>query len=79
MIGYKKLAKYGVFSIDEIIKLTDNKKTAYSLLDRLMKKDLVRKIRKNIYSCINPATGQIVASRYQIACAVTNTAYISQS
>ncbi|MHB1395115.1 MAG: type IV toxin-antitoxin system AbiEi family antitoxin domain-containing protein [Clostridia bacterium] len=74
---YNQLAKYPVFTIDEVEKLTGNSKTAYSQLDRLMKKGLIKKVRKNIYSVINPVTGQIVATRYQIACAVTDTAYIS--
>jgi predicted transcriptional regulator of viral defense system len=43
----------------------------------LIKKDRVRKVRKNIYSVVNPATGQLVATRYQIACAITDTACIS--
>lgn len=71
------MAKYPIFSIDDVKKLTGNEKTAYSQLDRLMKKGLVKKIRKNIYSAVNPATGQVVATRYQIACAITVTAYIS--
>jgi len=74
---YTELAKCPVFAIYDVNKLTNNKKTAYSQMDRLMKKGLVKKIRKNIYSVVNPATGQIVATRYQIACAITNTAYIS--
>ena len=40
---YNELAKFPVFSIDEVHKLTGNVKTAYSRLGRLMKKDLVRK------------------------------------
>jgi predicted transcriptional regulator of viral defense system len=47
------------------------------LYEEIPKKDLVRKIRRNIYSPVNPVTGQVVASRYQIACAITDTAYIS--
>ena len=74
---YNQLAKHPVFTINEVEKLTGNLKTAYSQLDRLMKKGLVKKVRKNIYSVVNPVTGQIVATRYQIACAVTGTAYIS--
>jgi len=74
---YYELAKYQVFSIEEAKKLTGNKKTAYSQLNRLMKKGWVKKIRKNIYSAVNPTTGQIVATRYQIACAITDSAYIS--
>ncbi len=74
---YNRLAKYPVFTIDEVQRLAGNSKTAYSKLDRLMKNGLVKKIRKNIYSAVNPVTGQIVATRYQIACAITDTAYIS--
>lgn len=74
---HNQLAKYPVFTIDEVEKLTGNSKTAYSQLDRLMKKGLIKKVRKNIYSAVNPVTDQIVATRYQIACAVTDTAYIS--
>lgn len=71
------LAKYPVFTINEVKKLVGNEKTAYSRMERLIKNNLVKKIRKNIYSVINPATGQLVATRYQIACAITDTAYIS--
>lgn len=74
---YQKLAKTPVFTIEEVEKLTGNVNTAYSQMDRLMKKDLVRKVRRNIYSAVNPVTGQIVATRYQIACAITENAYVS--
>ena len=77
MNGYNELAKLNVFSLDDVEKLTNNRKTGYSLLSRLMKKGLVKKIRNNMYSCVNPANGQVNASRYQIACAITPTAYIS--
>ena len=72
-----ELAKFPVFTIEEVKKFTDNEKTAYTQLNRLMKRDLVKKVRKNIYSVVNPTTGQLVATRYQIACAITDTAYIS--
>ncbi len=74
---FTELAKYPVFTVDDVKKFVGNEKTAYSQLYRLMKKDLVKKIRKNIYSAVNPTTAQIVATRYQIACAITATAYIS--
>ncbi len=77
LTGYNELAKLSVFSIEDVKQLMRNEKTAYSLNRRLMNKGLVKKIRQNIYSCVNPATGQVIASRYQIACAVNSTAYIS--
>ena len=72
-----ELAKYPVFRIDDVKEFSGNEKTAYTRLNRLMKRHIVRKVRKNIYSVVNPATGQLVATRYQIACAITDTAYIS--
>lgn len=77
MTVFNELAKYPVFSIREVEQLSGNLKTAYSQLSRLMKHNMVKKIRKNIYSVVNPVTGQMVATRYQIACAITETAYIS--
>ena len=77
MTGYMELAKLGVFSPVYVKELTGNKKTGYSLLNRLMKKGMVKKIRQNMYSCVNPTTNQVVASRYQIACAVNDSAYLS--
>jgi predicted transcriptional regulator of viral defense system len=74
---FTKLAKYPIFSIDDVTRLTGNEKTAYSQLSRFMKKDTIRKIRKNIYSVVNPTTGQLVATPYQIACAITDSAYLS--
>lgn len=77
MKGYRELAKLYVFSMTDVEDLTGNKKTASSLVSRLIKQDLVRKIKKNMYSCINVATEEVFASKYQIACASSETAYLS--
>ncbi len=77
MTGYNELVKKVVFSLDDVEKLAGNRKTASSMLSRLTAKGLVKKIRKNTYTCVNPATGEVVASRYQIACAVSSSAYLS--
>jgi len=74
---YRQLAQYPVFTIDEAQGITGNRKTAYFHLRQLARKGLIQKVRNNIYSAINPATGQLVASRYQIACAITASAYLS--
>jgi predicted transcriptional regulator of viral defense system len=77
LTGYNELAKLTVFSLSDVENITENKKTAYSLIYRLMEKGLVKKVRSNVYSCVNPATGGVIASRYQIACACSSSAYIS--
>jgi predicted transcriptional regulator of viral defense system len=74
---FKELAKHPIFTINDVKKFSNNEKTAYTQLDRLMKKKMVKKIRRNIYSVVNPTTGQLVGTRYQIACAITDTSYIS--
>lgn len=74
---YIELAKFPVFSIEDVTNLTGNKNAAYSLMNRLMKKGLVKKIRNNVYSVVNPTSNQIIATRFQVACAITDTAYLS--
>lgn len=77
MTAYQELVKLIIFSISDVEALTENKKTAYSLIYRLMNRGLVKKIRNNMYSCVNPVTGDVIANRYQIACASSESAYVS--
>ena len=77
MVGYAELAKLNTFSMSDVCNLVGNKKTASSLILRLSKKDLVKKIRNNLYTCVNVADGSVVASKYHIACAISKTAYLS--
>ena len=77
MIGYAELAKTPIFSIKDVESFTGNKKTAYSVLYRLMNKHLVSKIRKNLYSCISVETGTVIATKYQIASAINTEACVS--
>lgn len=77
MVGYAELSKLNTFSMADVCNLVGNKKTASSLILRLSKKGLVKKIRNNLYSCVNVADGSVVASRYHIACGINETAYLS--
>jgi len=75
--AYLKLAKLIVFSFADVEELTHNKKTSYSLVNRMIHKGLVKKIKSDLFSCVNPATGDVFASKFQIACKSSATAYIS--
>ncbi|MGM0608957.1 MAG: type IV toxin-antitoxin system AbiEi family antitoxin domain-containing protein [Candidatus Muiribacteriota bacterium] len=77
MIGYTELAKLNTFNMSHVFKLTGNKKTASSLVLRLSKKGMVKKIKNNLYTCVNLSNGQVIASKYHIACSVNDTSYIS--
>jgi predicted transcriptional regulator of viral defense system len=77
VVGYTELSKMNTFSMEDVYNLVSNKKTASSLVLRLSKKNLVRKIRNNLYTCINVVDNSIVASKYHIACGINETSYIS--
>lgn len=77
MVGYAELSKMNTFSMDDVYNLVGNKKTASSLVLRLSKKGLVKKIKNNLYTCVNVADGSVIASRYHIACGINETAYLS--
>lgn len=59
-----------------VCNLVGNKKLP-SLLLSLSKKGYVKKIRNNLYTCVNLADGQVIASKYHIACVINETACIS--
>lgn len=77
MVGYAELSKMNTFTMADVCGLVGNKKTASSLVLRLSKKGLVKKIRNNLYTCVNVADGSVIASRYHISCAINETAYLS--
>jgi len=77
VVGYVELSKMNTFSMKVVNKLVGNKKTASSLISRLSKKGLIRKIKNNLYTCVNVADGGVIASRYHISCAINNSAYLS--
>jgi len=77
MVGYAELARLNTFTMTDVCHLVGNKKTASSLVLRLSKKGLVKKIKNNLYTCVNLADGQPIGSRYHIACAINETAYLS--
>ncbi len=74
---FEQLSQYATFSIKDVEALTGNLKTAYSSLQRYLKKGLVIKVRTHLYSPIELSTGMIKANKYQIACAIHEDAYLT--
>lgn len=79
MDDFTYLSKLIVFSTKDVIEYKGNKSTAYSLLQRLQNNNRIKKIRNNLYSCVNPATNSIYATKYQIASSITKTAFVSHT
>lgn len=74
---YFELMKFPVFTMEQVMLFYDNVESARSGIKRLMKKGMVEKIRRNLYTCISGETGSPVANRYQIASALSDSACIS--
>lgn len=74
---YERLLKLKVFSLNDVNQITGNESTSTSLLSRLMKKNYVVRVRKNLYTCIDLSTGEPYVNAYQIASAINSTAYVS--
>ena len=74
---YFELLKKPVFSVSDLTKYYHNASTLSSALQKLQKDGLIKKNRKNLYTCVNGESGGPVADRFQIASAVTDTSFVS--
>ena len=74
---YVELLKKPVFTAEYVNQYYDNVESTRSALKRLMNQKLIMKIRNNLYTCVSGETGASVANRFQIACMITDSAYIS--
>ena len=77
MANYFDLVKMPTFSTDDAVQLTGNLKTAQSLLRRLVRRGLVRKVRSQLYAPVDAGTNQVIASRFQIATGIDRRCYVS--
>lgn len=66
-----------VFTMDDVNLFYNNSNSARSAIYRLIKANMVKKIRNNLYTCIISTNGEINADKFQIACSINDTAYIS--
>jgi predicted transcriptional regulator of viral defense system len=74
---FEPLARLGVFSMADAELLTGNLHTARTAVARLVDKGYVRKARNGLYAAVDPATGGLIPSKYQIACAINTSAYLT--
>lgn len=74
---YYELLRYPVFSMKEVKSFYSSERTARAALEKLLRRNMVVKIRNGLYSCISGENGGTVANRFQIATAITLTSYVS--
>ena len=74
---YYELLRYPTFSIKDVNALYSSQRTARFALGKLLKENMVLKIRNGLYTCLSGENGGPVANRFQIASAITPSSYVS--
>lgn len=74
---YYELLKKPVFTMEDVKQYYENAEAARSAIKKLLKQEVVIRIRNNMYTCVSGETEGPVANKYQIACAINPTSYIS--
>ena len=74
---YYELLQYPVFSMKEVNALYSSERTARAALEKLLKENMVLKIRNKLYTCVSGENGGPVANKFQIASAITPSSYVS--
>ena len=72
-----KLHEIRLFSLDDAVKITGNKSTAISMLSAGVKHKTICRIKSNLYSVTDLATGLCAANKYEIASAIANDACVA--
>ena len=74
---YYELLQYPLFSMKEVNALYSSERTARAALGKLLKENMVLKIRNGLYTCVSGENGGPVANRFQVASAITPSSYVS--
>lgn len=74
---YQNLAPLSVFSLKEAVEAIGNEANAKSYLTTICRKGLIRRVKKNLYSVVNPVNGEDTSSHFVIASHITENSFIS--
>lgn len=66
-----------LFRYEDMKDVYPNKDAFYSFLNRSLKKGTIKQVKKGLYALVNPSTGVIYASKFQIASNLFNDSYFS--
>ena len=73
----KELQSKKIFTLADIAKLTRNVNTATSLVAAYKKAGYIASVRKNLYVALDIASGNPIASRYEISSQTSESSFIS--
>ena len=74
---YQELSKHPTFTLEMASEIMGSKINAPKYLYNMSNKGCINKIRKNLYTCVDLATGEDLATRFIIASNITGNSFIS--
>lgn len=74
---YQEIAEKKVFDSEFVMKLTGGKTAAFDIIRNYQAKGYIKKIKHNLYATISLENGGLIPSKYNIACAINDTSFIS--
>lgn len=77
MKHYQELAKLKTFTLEKAASIIGNPVSAPNVLNRMIKEKSIHRIRQNLYTCVDFATGEDCANRFNIASNITPNSFIS--
>lgn len=76
-MDWKAIYRLRIFSLGVVMDaFSITKPSAIKLLQRLLDKGIVVRIRKNLYTAIDLASGQPLADKYEVGASISTTSYI---
>ena len=74
---YKELAQIGLFKIDAAVRITGDRYKAEKTIASLLKSGEIRRIKRNLYTVVNPSTLEDFSNRFVIASHITDSSFVS--
>lgn len=74
---YSELAQLGIFTIDDLVKISGSKFNAEKAISSMMKNGEIRRIKRNLYTAVNASTKEDFSNKYIIASNITKTSFVS--
>lgn len=74
---YEELLKLEVFNLSDVEQLTGSADAAKQILMRYVEKGFVKKVKRNLYYCVNLENKNITVNRFIVGSNINPTAYLS--
>lgn len=74
---YKELARMGAFTLEDAGKVMNNPGNTSQQLNGMIKAGTVKRIKQNLYTCVDLVTGENIADRFMIATHINDNTFVS--